>query len=208
MSPDETKAISHEFLRGHSIQINETLPLLEAASELRPQDSVSVARRSVILSYVIGIGFGADVSKLGNYLGEIELLQYASRKERRLLGAMTHTDQEKIDATWLTECAQSLAWCMGLTDLDPFQPCDDSLASNFPQPFSDPSEFITSAVLRPFDQIYQQADLHYRLHWAARDSRVNGTDCRIEEGFIKERRKPLDWVIGVEDDWDEVPLDT
>lgn len=208
MSPDEAKAKSHEYLREHSIQITETLPLLESESELSPQGATSVARRSIILSYVIGIGFGADVPKLQQYLEEIGLLQYASNKERRLLGSATHTEQEKIDATWLTECVQSLAWCLGLTELDPFRQCDDSLASNFPQPFVDPSDFIASAKLRPFNEIYQQADLHYRLHWAARNARLNGTKCKVEEGFIGERRKPLDWVIGVEGDWDEVPLDT
>lgn len=208
MSPDDAKAKSHKFLREHSIQINETLPLLEGEDELNPQDAVSVARRSIILGYVIGIGFGAPVPKLRTYLNEVGLLQFTSTKEKRLLGAATHTDQEKIDATWLSECVQSLAWCMSLVELDPFRPCDDDLADNFPKPFVDPTDFIGSARLRPFDEIFQQADLHYRIHWAARNARLSGTECSIREGFIGERRKPLDWVIGVESDWDEVPLDT
>jgi hypothetical protein len=82
------------------------------------------------------------------------------------------------------------------------------LASNFPPAFTDPTPFIESATLRSFDDIYLQADRHYRLHWAARNARLTGSDCPIEEGFIRERRKPLDWVIGVADDWDEIPMDT
>lgn len=121
MGPDEAKAKSHEYFRKHSIQINEIFPLLESESDLSSQDATSVARRSIILSYVTGIGVGADVPKLQQYLEEIGLLQYASKKERRLLGSSTHTEQEKIDATWLTECVQSLAWCLGLTELDPFR---------------------------------------------------------------------------------------
>ncbi len=119
-----------------------------------------------------------------------------------------HTQQEKVNATWLTECVQSLAWCMGLVELNPFRRCDDDLASHFPAPFTDPSGFISDAVLRPLDEIYQQADLHYRLHWADRNARLIGTQCSVDEGLISERRKPLDWVIGVEADRDEIPLDT
>ena len=49
------------------------------------------------------------------------------------------------------------------------------------------------------------------FHWAARNARLTGSECPIQEGFIAERRKPLDWVIGVSDEWDEwdeIPMDT
>ena len=71
-----------------------------------------------------------------------------------------------------------------------------------------PAAFIASAALRPFEEIYRQADLHYRLHWAARNARLTGAEFPVTEGFIRERRKALDWVIGVEPDWDEIPSDT
>lgn len=208
MTPDDAKINSHKFFREHRIHINEQLPLLEGLDELSPQDAQAVARRSVILGYVIGIAYGADASKLSNYLSEIGLLEYASAKEKELLSRKSHSEQEKIDARWLAECVQSLAWCLGQVDLNPFRHCDDTLASRFPKPFVDPSAFISQAKLRPFEEIYQQADLHYRLHWAARNTRLTGTPCVIKEELIMERRKPLDWVIGVEADWDEIPLNT
>ena len=86
--------------------------------------------------------------------------------------------------------------------------CDDDLASRFPNPFSDPLSFISQASLQPFDLIYEQADLHFRLHWAARNAQLTGTRSPIHEGLIRERRKALDLVIGVELDWDEIPQDT
>lgn len=208
MNPTSAKEKSHQFLSAHEIEINESLPLLESEDELTPQDSAAVATRCVILSYVIGIGFGADIPKLNEYLKDIGLIEKASENERILLSKSSHTEQEKINASWLTESVQSLAWCLGLVDLDPYRSCDDNLATHFPDPFTDPSDFISSSKLRPFDEIYEQADLHYRLHWAARNIRLTGGECKVEEGFIRERRKPLDWVIGVESDWDEVPLDT
>lgn len=208
MGPEIAKSTSHQLLRSHGIAINEHLPLLEGRDELKPQNAEAVARRCVVLNYVIGIAYGANVPNLNQYLKDIGLIAYASLRERELLGRAKHSEQEKTDAGWMVECVQSLAWCLGLVELDPFRGCDDDLASHFPRPFVDPSEFIAGAELRPFDEIYQQADLHYRLHWAARNSRLTGTPCAVSEELIMERRKPLDWVIGVEEDWDEVPCDT
>ena len=208
MTPALAKTTSHEFLRHHLIEINENLPLIEAVDELRLQDSRSIAIRSIVLSHVIGIGFGADVKRLRASLTDFGLFEYASTKERELFSKTEHTQQEKVNATWLVECVQSFAWCLDLVDLDPFRHCDDNLASYFPPPFGDPSSFISHAKLRPVDEIYQQVDLHYRLHWAARNVRLTGRPCKIAEGFISERRKALDWTIGLALDWDEVALNT
>jgi hypothetical protein len=208
MSPEKAKSNSHLLLRERGIPINEHLPVIEAPESLHPQDAKAVARRSVILSYVIGIAYGADVSRLNSFLTDSGLIEYASATEKELLGRAHHTEQEMINAGWLAESVQSLAWCMRLVDLDPFRRCDDDLASHFPRPFADPSAFIDAVRLRPFEEIYQQADLYYRFHWAARNARMLGEKSALSEELIMERRKPLDWVIGVEGDWDEVPLDT
>ena len=208
MTPDFARTQSQQFLRAHGIPIHDQLPLLESWAELKPQSAETVAIRCVVLGYVIGIGYGANVLKLNQFLKEAGLIAHASSREQALLGRNNHTEQEKVNAVWLAECVLSLAWCLGLVDLDPFRGCDDSLASHFPKPFVDPSGFVSKAVLRPLDEIYQQADLHYCLHWAARNSRLTGTPCPVSEDLIMERRKSLDWVIGVENDWDEVPGDT
>lgn len=109
--------------------------------------------------------------------------------------------------TWLSEAAQSLAWCLGLVELDHFKHCDDDLAEKIPFKV-DPSEFISNSRLRPIAEIQQQVDLLYRLHWYARNCRLTGSECELSESIISERRKAIDWAYGVEKDWDEVPADT
>jgi hypothetical protein len=208
MTPELAKRQSHDFLAKHGVRINETLPFIEGPAELNPQSSENVARRAIVLGHIIGIGFGQPGSTMKAPLEQFGLLQFASANETRLLNADVYTEQEKIDASWLVECMQAIGLCFGFVNLDPFAGCDDDLASHFPAPFTDPSDFIATATLRPFDEIYQQADLHYRLHWAARNARLYGTDTPIQEGVIKERRKAIDWVVGVESDWDEMPMDT
>jgi hypothetical protein len=208
ITPALAKAKSHEFLKSNSVEINESLPLIEVIEELNPQNARSVAIRIMILCNVIGIGFGANAERLKKSLEEFGLYKYASAKEQALLSKSEHTQQEKINATWQTECVQSLAWCIGLVGLNPFRICNDDLASHFPKPFTDPSGFISAATLRSLDEIYEQVDLHYRLHWAARNARLKGRKTNLVEGLISERRKALDWVIGVEANWDEISLDT
>ncbi len=208
MTPDFAKMSSEAFLREHGIAINPHLPILEPLDEFTPQTAQVVATRGVVLSYIIGLGFGGTGKEIKPAIVEHGLLAALSASELALLDSAAISEQEEINCTWLTECAQSLAYCLGLVDLDPFRHCDDDLASNFPDPFTDPKPFIEYATLRPIIEIYLQADLHYRIHWAARSFRAAETNCTIEEGFIRERRKPLDWVIGFGDDWDEISLDT
>lgn len=210
MTPEEAKAASHAVLVARGLLINESLPLIEAIGELRPQSADAVARRSMILGCVIATtAYGANLVHYRDYLDATGLLSAASTRERDLLTRDTHSAQEKINATWMAECVQALAWCIKLTDhIDPLRPCENELATLFPRPFNDPAPFVQSAKLRPFDEIYAQADLHYRLHWAARNARLMGTQSSLDEGIVMERRKALDWVIGVEADWDEVPGNT
>lgn len=208
IDPAEVKANNILLLKSWGIPTIEHLPHLEAESDLSPQSAMDVARRCMILSHVIGIGFGGNAAQLCEAATKWGLMAYASSHERDMLGRAIHTEQERIDATWQIECMQSFAWCLGLAELDVLRHCDDDLASKFPAPYTDSSVFLASAKLRPFEDIYSQADLHYRLHWAARNCRLTGVAFPVAEGLIRERRKALDWVIGVEADWDEVPSDT
>ena len=208
VNPEQVKADSISLLRSWAVPVIDHLPTLEAASELSPQSADAVARRCSVLTHVIMIGYDEEPTESAKAVTRFGLMSFASAHERDLFGRKKNSKQERIDATWLTECMQSFAWCLSLAELDVFKHCDDDLASLFPEPYTDPSTFISSAALRPFEEIYRQADIHYRLHWAARNCRHSGAKFPVSESIIRERRRALDWVIGVELDWDEVPSDT
>lgn len=208
INPELVKRESIKTISSLDLPAIDHLPTLETEDELSPQNAPDVARRCIVITHVIGIGFGGDRKKIRDAITGFGLMDYTSAHEKDLISRDEHTEQEKIDAQWLVECMQSFAWCLGLDTLDPLQYCADDLSSKFPAPFTDPSNFIQTATLRPFAEIYRQADLHYRLHWAARNARVSGGEFPVREGLLRERRRALDWVIGVEADWDEVPLDT
>ena len=208
MDTQAAKAASIEYLQANSIAFIDGLPLLEPLDELNPRDANAVARRIMVLSYVCGIGFDFDVSELESSLEEVGLVGDASLQERELLSRRDHNPQERADASWLIECIQALSWCLRIAELDPFEPCDADIFHHFPKIFEEPSQFIAGATIRPIDEIYAQADLHYRFHWAARNARLTDSESTLHEGRIGERRRALDWVIGVEENWDEISLDT
>ena len=102
-----------------------------------------------------------------------------------------------------------MAWSLGLVTLDHFAPCNDSLASHFPKAGDDPGEFIANAHVQPIEELRQEADTLYMLHWIAAEANLEGkSDLRIVLPRISFRRHAADWVIGVAEGWDDVPLDT
>ena len=208
MTPELAKSKSNRLLAQYGVLTNDALPCIEEIGALKPQMPELVARRAIILTYIIGIAFDQPGSKLLQPLQEYGLANSLSAREDQMLKLESYPKQDKIDAGWLDESIQSLAWTLGLAELDPFKNSDDDLPTIIPEPFSDPTDFIDSARLRPFDEIYQQADLYYRLHWVARDQKRNKTSPPLSNGVMRERRRALDWVLGVRADWDTMELDT
>jgi hypothetical protein len=203
----EAKVQSEAFLSANGIEINSALPFIEAPDELTPQTSTAVARRSLVLSYLAAVGFGMPIQKAKSALDEWALYDSTSADEKDLLAKPDLAPQEKINATWLPEAIQSLAWGLRLAEINHLSHCDDDLVTKFPL-FANPAAFIDRATLRPFAEIYYQCDLLYRLHWAARNARVRGKKTDLNEGLIRERRKAMDWMVGVDPDWDNIPSDT
>ena len=174
---------------------------------MKPRSAQDIAGRLSALAYVIGLGFSADSKDLLVQLNKYKLMHFVSNYEKELLNQDSIADQDKINMSWLTECAQALAWCIGLVELNHFKHCDDDLAKKIPFK-TDPGQFIQTAQLRPIAEIQEQSDLLYRMHWHTRNCGLTGQDCELSEGIVSERRKAIDWAYGVEEDWDEVPMDT
>ncbi len=204
---EDLKSENTKYLASLGIEIPDHLPVVEDLDQVTPRSAKDIASRLSAIAYVIGLGFGADSKELSNYLAEYNLMPFVSGYEKRLLESDSIQEQDEINMTWLSEAAQSLAWCLGLVGLDHFKHCDDDLAEKIPFKV-DPGEFITNSSLRPVAEIQQQVDLLYRLHWYAKNCRLTGIECELSESIISERRKAIDWAYGVEEDWDEVPADT
>ena len=204
---EKLKSKNTEYLSSIGIKVPEHLPHIEDINEVNPRTAQDIASRLSALAYVIGLGFDAKGKDLLKHLNKYDLMPYVSGYENDLLNQDIIGDQDKINMSWLTECAQALAWCIGLVELDHFRHCDDDLAQKIPFK-ADPKDFIQKAKLRPICEIQEQSDLLYRMHWYARNCGLTGQECELSEGIVSERRKAIDWAYGVEKDWDAVPMDT
>ena len=207
VSQQDAKVRSESLLRGWGVPINVGLPFIESLEELSPPSAGDVAKRGLVLCSVIGLGHGMLGSRLRSDLETYSLWEYASNAEKELLARDTVTQQEKVDCTWLAECVQVLAWGLGLVELDHFRLCDDSLSTKWPIGRA-PTNFVAEAKLRPFDEIYLECDLLYRLHWASREAWLKKQESKLNESIIQERDRAIRWLAGVEQDWDQITTDT
>jgi hypothetical protein len=156
----------------------------------------------------IGVGYDQSSSATLARITKHGVAEYLSPAERALLGQSAFSEREVVSAQWLAEAVQACAWALALTALNPLQHCDDDLADLFMASSVPTLQRIASSTLRPFDELYAQADLHYRLHWALVQSRLDGSPSPQRERFVQIRRRTLDWIIGVPYEWDDVPTDT
>ncbi|EGX7690650.1 DUF4272 domain-containing protein [Vibrio parahaemolyticus] len=204
---EEIKYKNIQYLKSIGIEVPDHLPQIEGLGEVSPRTAQDIASRLSALAYVIGLGFGAKGQDLLDNLNQFALLPFVSEYEKSLLSQPTVGEQDKVNMSWLAESAQALAWCIGLVELNHFTHCDSDLANKIPFK-SDPTEFIKKARLRSIYEIQTQSDLLYRLHWYVRECNLIGQDCLLNQSIVSERRKAIDWAYGVEENWDEVPLDT
>lgn len=111
-------------------------------------------------------------------------------------------------SSWLEESLHAFAWMTGRSELRHLEAGDRNLPKILRAECESPA---SAPPVRPRsnDELRREADLHYVLHWAAVDARINGrTDPRLDESRLQFRRHAFDWMLGTAKRWDDVPLDT
>jgi hypothetical protein len=208
MNANELKRVSEIRLKSLGISVPAHLPEIESDEDLNPKSSDDVARKISALGYIIGMGYGADTKDLISKIEQYSLSDFVSPYEwERLKVPSLLTEQDKINFKWLAECVYAFTWCLSLLKLEALKQCPNNLADIVP-PRVSPDIFINGKSLRNWTELKQEADFYYRLHWFTRECRLTGKKSPIGEEIIMERRRALDWVIGVSDAWDDMPSDT
>jgi hypothetical protein len=206
MNASDVKQQNEQRLLELGVAVNPALPQMEQAAELRPRSAAQVATRAWVLSHVMGVGFGRSADDVLDQLRGADLLDFLTPRERTFLRKPKFTHSDRAWAACRSEAVHGCAWAMGLLETGPLEKIPPTLASHFPH--GDPHPSIRAARLRPFDELYIRADLNYRLHWSARQSRFEGSAFPLPEAQIQLRRHALDWIVGLPYDWDDIPLDT
>jgi hypothetical protein len=197
------KLESEKFIRKHGLDAPPHLPFLDDPDELNPPTSEQVARRLLVLAYLIAISFDIEGDEIINHLKSFKLWRDVTVKEKALLQKPAFSEEDKNNASWLTECTEVLGWALGMTEIDHFSEAKEDYLDHIPIR-SDPQEFIKKSKLRAFQEIYMQADLICRLYWIASDASSKGLQCPIDSELCYERYRAIIWLVGKDGHWDEI----
>lgn len=206
-STETVRAHNEARLAELGIVVNPALPYIESANDVSPRSARDVAQMLVSLSYTIRIGHGYPISEAKEHLKKLGAIDVLGSTTLDILNSGSLNEQQKIDLIWQAEAAQALAWALNLSELDNTRSCDNDLATRIPFGTGE-REFIEGAQLRSIAEIQEQVDLVYLMHWFAVNCRFTGSQCALNESVIRERRRALDWIYGIDEDWDEIPMDT
>ena len=93
-----------------------------------------------------------------------------------------------------------MEWALGLTDELPWpdQICDVPRTVQIMRAHSTMKELEQAARLRSRQELLDQADLIYRLHWCCVSARLKGCAAPqgLDEGVVMERHRALFWLAG------------
>lgn len=184
-----------------------------AADEIR--SPTEVAYRALALFAVVGVALGADRAEIIDWLTQHDLWQKLAPSEAEFVDTSSASQQQIINAGWLSERLIVIVWALDALDQlpPPDEPCDTAAFLKILPPFASISvaDFIASARLRRSSTLIETADEMLRLHWEARDAMIKGRNSSpsVDVGIIQERHHAINWVIGYDGlDWDEVTTDT
>ena len=165
-------------------------------SESPPPSPEKVARRAIILSVVTHRGIvdgnranqrrAADLAKRAqDWLAELGLVSELDAWEERVLGSGfgSLTQQDRINASWLSEGLLVLVWALGKINLPAFdEMCDPAEVANslgFLQ--SADQTALANPTLRRTEVLREYNEFVYHLHWRIRDFALHKSRHDFEE---------------------------
>ena len=206
----ERKARTEAMLAARGINVPDTLPPLVCEGELalRTRDEVVERARALLL-----VALRADSVASGEpipvetLLSKMPLADDAlSLQEQVFLTLEAPAQQECAQFIWRYESLYLLEWALGLADVLPY-----------PETSADSAGVVATLIemrgpqLRAPGEILDALDLHYRLHWYIRQSRLKkrGEAAGLDADVVMERHRTLNWLVRFQHaPWDEVDTPT
>lgn len=214
MNPLTRKARTEDRLKREKIPFNEFLPCIEAEEDTRLRQPKEVGIRICCLFCTVGSAFEREDDTFKYYLREHGLWEHLTPAEVAFLSAENPPQQSIVNFSWRSEALFVLLWSVGKFDqlgLPTSQIDSSEIISRVPGVREAPWHFIESLQLRAKCELMDASDLVYRLHWAARQSQMDGRPmpAGLIQGVVQEWHHAINWITCYEDqDWDDVSTDT
>ena len=204
------KLATEAALQARGITVPATLPPLVCEDELmlRERDEVVGRARALLLVALRAESVAsAEPMSVAHLLDRMPLADdYLSPEERAFLARESPTVQECAQMGWRYEALLVLEWALGLVDELPF-PSGASDAATIVSTFIE----MRGPQLRPAGDILDALDLHYRVHWHAREVRLGkqGQMGEVDTDVVMERHHALNWLVRFQHaPWDQVDTPT
>ena len=130
-----------------------------------------------------------------------------SNIESDFIHAPQPQEQDVMNMSWRYEALLPLQWALNWQSKLPFADTFCNVSSLVETGLENSNPELSTLTLRPTSELLDALDLNYRLHWLARDCRLNNKTLPVEimEGVIQERQHALNWLTNFENaDWDDV----
>jgi hypothetical protein len=212
----QRKARSEAQLSPLRIRPPINLPPVTGAGEVLLREPAEVARRMLALC---AVALRAESVASGRPIPAADIAERLplavaalSPREQAFLYDIAPEPQQVANFGWRYEALALLQWALGLTETLPLPTavCDAPKAAQASFEHHSAS-FIAEAQLRPAAELLDALDLHYRMHWAMRQARIEQREppSGLLPGVIAERHYALNWLVRFEDKpWDEVDTPT
>lgn len=203
-----------DLLKSYNIPVLDSLPTVPSSSQVQYRSEGEVATR------IIGVAATAVKGELRSSDIPFQVLEKygihpndVSPVELNFLQNPTPGDQEFVNATWRYESLNVLLWAAGyIDDLHfPTQIVDVAVLTEDIRECRDFEEFLLNANMRGMDEILDQLDLTYRLHWACVNARVKNEQVPmgLNPSVIFERHYAFNWLVNrYNEAWDDVSTPT
>lgn len=214
-SIEQQKLDSEKTLRRQGVPVNIYLAFNCDKENCKVRTPKEVVRRLFILS-IIRDTVNKHMSSKGSidWFKERNLWEYVSPSEKKFLST-TPTQDETIEMSWRTESLNVMFWALGyvktLSTADKI--CNlDKVHDQAAKDFKSLDEFLKNAKLISNEQIFDELDYIYRLHWAVRDAILTGKSIpnNYEPALVYERHYSLNWLTNYAEraHWDDISTDT
>ncbi|MFD3259930.1 DUF4272 domain-containing protein [Paenibacillus lentus] len=218
---EQRKQATISYLKEKNIPFNEGLPQLPPSGDLRFKSREEIARRAIalliVIQYACDVAQAADLEESQQFvkgmLDKYGVTDFITGNEEELLLQEEPSHQDALNITWQYEAYWVLIWALGLVEsLDfPVEVCDCDFAIQSVSSCGSFEAFLAKTSFRSGEEILNEADRIYRLHWACVNSRVKRENppADMNESIVMERRRALFWLIGYGDEeWDHIRMDT
>jgi hypothetical protein len=211
--PDQAsarKAATEAILAARGITVPDTLPPLICEDELalRSRDeAVDRARALLLVALRAESVASGEAMPVDTLLSKMPLADDAlSPLEQAFLQQETPATDDCAQFMWRYESLLVLEWALGLVDQLPY-----------PDAAGDSAAIVATLIemrgpaLRPAAEILDALDLHYRLHWQIRQSRLkHGVEAAgLDADVVMERHRTLNWLVRFQHaGWDQVDTPT